>query len=105
MCPKKAGAGTPTRYFRSFIKTLNPSVPYVDMATFMERQTVQSVILHSVGYDESTKTMEIEFHSGLVYQYAGVPPKVYRDFMSSGAVGKYFSEKIRSRFRAKQITA
>lgn len=103
--PEKTGVDTSTRYFRFFIRTLNPLVPYVDMATFMERQTVQSVILRSVGYDESTKTMEIEFHSGLVYQYAGVPLKVYRDFMSSGAVGKYFSEKIRSRFRAKQITA
>ncbi|MDD1702513.1 MAG: KTSC domain-containing protein [Methanoregula sp.] len=69
----------------------------------MERQPVQSCILRSVGYDDSMKNMEIEFHSGLVYQYSGVPTKVYTDLMSSSAVGKFFSDKIRNRFRAKQI--
>ena len=42
------------------------------------------------------KNLEIEFHSGLVYQYSGVPSKVYADLMSSSAVGKYFSEKVRN---------
>ena len=31
-----------------------------------------------MGYDESTKILEIEFQTGLVYQYAGVPLKVYQ---------------------------
>ena len=48
------------------------------------------------------KNLEIEFHSGLVYQYSGVPTKVYNDLISSSAVGKYFSDKVRNRFRAKQ---
>jgi len=50
------------------------------------------------------KNLEIEFHSGLVYQYSGVPTKVYNDLISSSAVGKYFSDKVRNRFRAKLIT-
>jgi hypothetical protein len=74
------------------------------MVIFLERQSVQSCILRSVGYDDAMKNLEIEFHSGLVYQYSGVPSKVYSDLMSSSAVGKYFSDKVRSRFRAKQIT-
>ena len=75
------------------------------MVNFMERQSVQSCILRSVGYDDSTKNLEIEFHSGLVYQYSGVPSKVHTDLMNSTAVGKYFSEKIRNRFRAKAVAA
>jgi hypothetical protein len=51
------------------------------------------------------KNLEIEFHSGLVYQYSGVPSKVYTDLISSSAVGKYFSDKVRNRFRAKQMVA
>jgi hypothetical protein len=47
--------------------------------------------------------MEIEFHSGLIYQYAGVPAKVHADLMNSSAVGKFFTDKVRSRFRAKQV--
>jgi hypothetical protein len=69
----------------------------------LERQPVKSRILRSVGYDESSKILEIEFHSGLVYEYLGVPPKVYKDLMSSDAVGKYFSDKVRNRFRTKPI--
>jgi len=69
----------------------------------MERQSVKSCILRSVGYDNAMKNLEIEFHSGLVYQYSGVPSKVYTDLLSSSAVGKYFSEKVRNRFRAKQM--
>ena len=71
----------------------------------MERLAVKSRILRSVGYDESTKTMEIEFTSGLVYQYSAVPQKVYADLMRSGEIGKYYSEKVRPRFHTKQITA
>ncbi len=74
------------------------------MAIPVERQSVKSRILRSVGYDESTKILEIEFHTGLVYQYAGVPAKVYTDLMRSGEIGKYFSEKVRPRFHTKQVS-
>lgn len=73
------------------------------MVTLVEKLPVKSRILRSVGYDESTKTLEIEFQTGLVYQYAGVPPKIYADLMHSDGIGKYFSEKVRPRFPAKQV--
>jgi KTSC domain len=69
----------------------------------LERQTVKSRILRSMGYDESTKILEIEFQTGLVYQYAGVPPKVYQELIRSDEIGKYFTDKVRNRFRTKQI--
>jgi hypothetical protein len=40
-----------------------------------------------------------------VYQYSGVPPKVYADLMHSGEIGKYYSEKVRPRFQTKQVIA
>ena len=67
----------------------------------MERQPVKSVILRSVGYDPGKKILEIEFHTGLVYQYSSVPPKVHADLMHSAGIGKFFSEKVRPRFPAK----
>jgi hypothetical protein len=69
----------------------------------VERQSVKSRILRSVGYDEKTKILEIEFQTGLVYQYLAVPPKVYADFMHSAEIGRYFSEKVRPRFQTKQV--
>jgi hypothetical protein len=71
----------------------------------VERQPVKSRILRSVGYDESTKILEIEFQTGLVYKYSGVPPKVFTDLMHSDEIGKYFSEKVRPRFQTKQVGA
>jgi hypothetical protein len=47
--------------------------------------------------------LEIEFQTGLVYRYSGVPPKVYADLMHSDEIGKYFSEKVRPRFQTKQV--
>ena len=58
-----------------------------------------------MGYDESTKILEIEFQTGLVYQYAGVPLKVYQELLRSDEIGKYFIDKVRNRFRTKQIVA
>ena len=69
----------------------------------LERQSVKSVILRSVGYDDRIKILEIEFHSGLVYQYSGVPLKIYTDLMRSSEIGKYFSDKVRTQFRTKQV--
>ena len=71
----------------------------------LERQPVKSRILRSLGYDEGTKILEIEFQTGLVYQYAGVPPKVYQELIRSDEIGKYFIDKVRNRFRTKQIVA
>ena len=71
----------------------------------VERQAVKSRIMSSVGYDDTTKILEIEFQTGLVYQYLGVPPKVYADLMHSGEIGKYFSEKVRPKFQTKQVAA
>jgi hypothetical protein len=73
------------------------------MVILLERQPVKSRILRSLGYDESTKVLEIEFHSGLVYQYSGVPLKVYMELMRSDEIGKYFSDKVRTRFRTRQV--
>jgi len=69
----------------------------------VERMSVKSRILRSVGYNDSTKILEIEFQTGLLYQYSGVPQKVYADLMHSGEIGKYFSEKVRPKFPAKQV--
>ena len=75
------------------------------MVTSLERQIVKSRILRSMGYDDSTKILEIEFQNNLVYQFFDVPPKIYADLMHSGEIGKYFTDKVRTRFRSKQLVA
>jgi len=60
----------------------------------MERIPVKSSNVASVGYDEPTKTMEIKFKSGGVYQYSGVEPQTHADLMGAESIGKFVSQNI-----------
>jgi hypothetical protein len=71
----------------------------------VERLPVKSRILRSAGYDASAKILEIEFQNGLVYQFLNVPLKVSTDLMRSDEIGKYFTDKVRSRFQTKPVVA
>jgi hypothetical protein len=61
----------------------------------LDRKAVRSGNIASVGYDARTKTLEIEFKSGGVYQYAGVPEKRYGSLMKASAIGRFFIREIR----------
>ncbi len=65
----------------------------------MERQRVSSSNLHSVGYDPNTSTLEVEFRSGTIYQYFGVPEHVYDGLIKAGSKGSYLNTHIRDRYR------
>lgn len=43
----------------------------------MQRQRLASSAVISAGYDPKTGELELEFRSGHVYRYAGVPEAVY----------------------------
>ncbi len=64
----------------------------------MRRQHVESSAISSVGYDADAKVLEVEFSSGAVYKYRGVPPGVYRSLMKASSKGQYVSRRIRDRF-------
>jgi hypothetical protein len=61
----------------------------------MERAYVQSSDLASVGYDEQSLILEIEFNAGNVYQYFGVPKDIYDGLLSASSKGKYFHQYIK----------
>jgi len=62
----------------------------------MERIAVSSSNIQSVGYDADSSTLEIEFNSGGLYQYQGVPQSEYDAFMNAGSKGKYFHANIKN---------
>lgn len=53
-----------------------------------------STNLISVGYDAASKTLEVEFQSGLVYQYYDVEESVYQDLMTADSKGQFFHDNI-----------
>jgi hypothetical protein len=62
----------------------------------MERAQVESSNLVSVGYDLKSATLEIEFHSGGIYQYSGVSEDVHQGLMNAGSKGSYFHQNIKN---------
>lgn len=68
----------------------------------IERAKVASSNIASVGYDKETQILEIEFHHGAIYQYIDVPEKVYEELMSSSAMGSYFLNEIKNKFKHQQ---
>jgi hypothetical protein len=62
----------------------------------MDRIQVSSSNLASVGYDLESLILEIEFHSGGVYQYFNVPAQRHERLMRAGSKGQYFDEHIKN---------
>lgn len=65
----------------------------------MERTGVQSSSVESIGYDEESQTLEIEFKNGSIYQYFDVPVHVHVELMNAASVGSYLANMIKGTFR------
>jgi len=62
----------------------------------MDRTPVKSSNIRSVGYDEGSKTLEVEFSSGSVYQYHDVDAEKHKALMGADSIGKHFSAHIKA---------
>ena len=69
----------------------------------MYRTSVSSSNLRSVGYDPTTRTLEIEFHSSGIYQYYDVPQSIYDGLMAAASHGTYFDSHIKHVFRYAKV--
>ena len=50
---------------------------------------VDSSMLHSVGYDEQTRCLQVVFNTGQMYCYKDVPPEVFQDLLQAESKGQY----------------
>lgn len=69
----------------------------------VERTPVDSSDIASVGYCASSNVLEVEFHSGGLYEYYEVPLAVYEGLMSATSKGSYFHREIRGFYRYARI--
>jgi hypothetical protein len=69
----------------------------------MERQSVDSSNLRAVGYDRDVAVLEIQFQTGSVYQYLGLPESVYRALMAASSKGSFFNANIKGCFPYRQV--
>lgn len=65
----------------------------------MQRTKVESSNLESIGYDKDSRTLEIEFKSGKIYQYTNVPEPEHQALLAADSIGSYFNKNIRNEYQ------
>jgi len=64
----------------------------------MKRTWVSSTSINRVGYNQKTRTLEVEFRNGRAYQYLGVPPQVYDQLMQADSKGRFINFIIKKNY-------
>jgi hypothetical protein len=66
----------------------------------MKRDAVRSRAFAAQGYDPATQTLEIQYHSGAIWQHPGVPQATYTNFLTCGSMGYYLNAVIKPTYPA-----
>tara|TARA_R110000850_G_scaffold85388_6_gene183577 strand:+ start:253 stop:462 length:210 start_codon:yes stop_codon:yes gene_type:complete len=69
----------------------------------MERKPVTSSNLASIGYDETSSTLEIEFLNNSIYQYFDVPQHIHQALMQAESQGQYLAQNIKGVYRYSKV--
>lgn len=69
----------------------------------MDRVPVTSSNIAEIGYHPPSRTLEVLFRSGGLYQYFDVPPQEHEALMRAGSHGKYLNESIKGRYRYARV--
>lgn len=64
----------------------------------MSRSPVASSNVASIGYDEPTETLEVEFTNGSVYQYFNVGSAIHEQLMQSPSIGQFLNLYIKNAY-------
>ena len=63
----------------------------------MSREPTDSSVIASMGYAAARRILEIEFHSGDIYDYFDVPKEEYAAFRSAESKGTYLNQTFKLR--------
>ena len=65
---------------------------------------VDSSNLSAVAYDDLTGTLEVIFHRGGQYAYAGVPKPVYEGLLAASSTGQFFIKNIKPVYVCEKVS-
>jgi hypothetical protein len=69
----------------------------------VKRIAVDSSSARSIGYDASTRELDVEFHSGAVYRYFEVPPRAYAAILAAPSIGRHLNTYVRDSYRFERL--
>ena len=64
----------------------------------MEKSNVSSSNVRSIGFDNGTDTLEVEFQNGSIYQYYNFPEHLYERFLQAPSKGRFLYSYIRNAY-------
>ena len=62
----------------------------------MPRLDLNSTSLTAITYQDPCAVLELEFRSGAVYHYFGIPAQTFEEWMRAESKGRYFNSRIRN---------
>lgn len=65
----------------------------------MVRIPVESSAVKSIGYDANSRTLQIEYTDGGVYDYFDVPPEVHAAVFTADSIGTYVNQVVKNKYR------
>lgn len=69
----------------------------------MKMISVTSSYLNTIGYDEHTMTLEIEFAGGKTFQYLRVPIDKFDGLRAADSKGRYFRKEIKGQYETEEV--
>jgi KTSC domain len=70
---------------------------------WMRRRLVESASVRSAGYDGGTRTLELEYVNGSVYQYYDVPQPTYAGLLAAPSIGAYVNAEIKPNYEFAEV--
>jgi len=71
----------------------------------MLRVDLKSTSLNAATYQDQSAFLDLEFRSGAIYRYVGVPAQTYQELLLTQSKGRYFNQHIRNRFTYAKLDA
>jgi hypothetical protein len=69
----------------------------------LEWVPVESTVFTAAAYRADARQLYLRFRDGDIYRYFDLPVSVYTDFLGAESKGRYFSARIRNRFREELV--
>lgn len=64
---------------------------------------MRSRALSSIGYDPDAQVLEVEFRTGKIYRYLGVPAELHAWLMRSPGKGGLFNRLVEGKFEFQRV--
>ncbi len=79
------------------------AAPAEGVRSRIHREPVKSTSLAAVGYSKRLQILEIEFRTGAIFRYEGVPASVYRRLIIAESKGRFYRLFIRGKYKSLRV--